>query len=127
MGWVVMSERDVRRIEVLSEVVSGRRTITAAALVLAMTPRHVRRLLARLQTGGGVALAHKARGRPPNNRIDAGIRDYALALVRDGDEISFDGPSRTLDLLISPEESLLMRMITRGEAERRTCTCPPIS
>jgi dihydroxy-acid dehydratase len=27
-----------------------------------------------------------------------------LALVRDGDEISFDGPSRTLDLLVSPEE-----------------------
>jgi dihydroxy-acid dehydratase len=27
-----------------------------------------------------------------------------LALVRDGDEIVFDGPSRTLDLLISPEE-----------------------
>src|ERR1700726_4280870 len=27
-----------------------------------------------------------------------------LALVRGGDEISFDGPSRTLELLISPEE-----------------------
>jgi dihydroxy-acid dehydratase len=27
-----------------------------------------------------------------------------LALVRDGDEISFDGPSRTLELLVSPEE-----------------------
>jgi dihydroxy-acid dehydratase len=27
-----------------------------------------------------------------------------LALVRDGDEISFDGPSRTLELLIPPEE-----------------------
>ena len=27
MSWVVMSERDVRRIEVLSEVVAGRRTI----------------------------------------------------------------------------------------------------
>src|ERR1700733_13477422 len=92
-----MSERDVRRIEVLSEVVSGRRTITAAALVLAMTPRHVRRLLARLQTGGGVALAHKARGRPPNNRIDAGIRDYALALVRD--KYADFGPTLAAEML----------------------------
>jgi transposase len=83
LGWVVMSERDVRRIEVLSEVVSVRRTIAAAASVLSLTPRHVRRLLRRLQAGGGAVLAHKARGRPSNNRIAAGIRDYALALVRD--------------------------------------------
>lgn len=78
-----MSERDVQRIEVLSEVVSGRRTIAAAASVLSVTPRHVHRLLWRLRDGGGAALAHKARGRPSNNRIAAGVRDCALALVRE--------------------------------------------
>ncbi len=78
-----MSRRDMQRIEVLSEVVSGRRTIAAAAAVLSVTPRHVGRLLRRLQAGGGAALAHKARGRPSNNRIAAGVRDYALALVRE--------------------------------------------
>ena len=83
MGWVMMSKRDIQRIEVLSEVTSGRRTIAAAAAVLAMTPRHVHRLLRRLQAGGGAALAHKARGRSSNNRIAAGVRDYALALIRD--------------------------------------------
>ncbi len=79
-----MSKRELQRIEVLSEVVSGHRTITqAAASVLSVTPRHVHRLLRRLRAGGGAALAHKARGRPSNNRIAAGVRDYALALVRD--------------------------------------------
>ena len=78
-----MSKRDIQRIEVLSEVVSGRRAIGAAAAVLSVTPRHARRLLRRLQAGGGAALAHKARGRPSNNRIAAGVRDYALALVRE--------------------------------------------
>ena len=78
-----MSERDVQRIEVLSEVAAGHRTIAAAAAVLGVTPRHVHRLLSRVQTGGAAALAHKARGRPSNNRIAGGIRDYALALVRD--------------------------------------------
>jgi hypothetical protein len=58
-----MSEREIRRIEVLSEVMSGRRTLVAAAAVLAVTPRHARRLLLRLQAGGGTTLAHKARGR----------------------------------------------------------------
>jgi len=41
LGWVVMSERDIQRIEVLSEVAAGHRTIAAAAAVLAVTPRHV--------------------------------------------------------------------------------------
>jgi hypothetical protein len=39
VGWVVMSKRDIQRIEVLSEVASGRRTIAQAATVLSVTPR----------------------------------------------------------------------------------------
>jgi hypothetical protein len=38
MGWISMSERDLRRIEVLSEVRTGRRTVAAAA-VLAVSER----------------------------------------------------------------------------------------
>jgi hypothetical protein len=37
MGWVTMSERDLQRIEVLTDVLAGRRTVAAAATVLAMT------------------------------------------------------------------------------------------
>ena len=37
MGWVLMSERDVQRIEVLTEVLAGRRTVASAAIVLAIT------------------------------------------------------------------------------------------
>ena len=47
MGWVLMSERDVRRIEVLTEVLSGRRTVASAAVVLAISARQVNRLLIR--------------------------------------------------------------------------------
>ena len=39
MGWVLMSERDVRRIEVLTEILSGRRTVASAAIVLAISVR----------------------------------------------------------------------------------------
>jgi hypothetical protein len=78
-----MSKREIRRIEVLSEVMSGRRTLAAAAGVMAATPRHARLLLLRLQAGGGTALAHKTRGRPSNNKIAVGVRDYVLALVQE--------------------------------------------
>jgi hypothetical protein len=37
MGWVTMSERDLQRIEVLTDVLAGRRTVAAAATVLAVS------------------------------------------------------------------------------------------
>jgi transposase len=83
MGLIAMSERDLQRIEVLSKVVERHMTIVAAAHVLALSPRQVRRLLERLQTDGAAAIRHKARGRPSNNRISGSVRDYALAIVRE--------------------------------------------
>lgn len=50
MGWISMSEHDLRRIEVLSEVRSGRRTVAAAA-VLAVSERQAFRLLAGYERG----------------------------------------------------------------------------
>ena len=100
-----MSARDVQRIQVLSEVMSGHCTIRAAASVLAVTPRHARRLLVRLQTGGGAGLAHKARGCPPNNRIDGGLRDHMLALVRN--KYADFGPTLVAEMLEQHQRILL--------------------
>ena len=57
MGWVLMSERDVRRIEVLTEVLSGRWTVASAAVVLAITARQVNRLLIRFREACAMAFA----------------------------------------------------------------------
>jgi hypothetical protein len=59
MGWVLMSERDVRRIEVLTEILSGRRTVASAAIVLAISVRQVHRILIRFREDGGGALSTK--------------------------------------------------------------------
>src|SRR5260370_30059465 len=69
MGLVTMSERDLKRIEVLTEVLAGRRTVVSAAAVLALGVRQTFLLLARYQEGGGGALIHQARGRTSNNRL----------------------------------------------------------
>jgi transposase len=82
LGWVQMSKRDLHRIEVLTEVLAGRRTTESAAAVLAVSVRQAQRLLARYQDGGGAALIHKARGRTASNRLNDGVRDYTLELVR---------------------------------------------
>ncbi|WP_373415060.1 ISNCY family transposase [Ensifer aridi] len=83
MGLIAMSERDLQRIEVLSKVVDGRTTIVSAANILALSTRQVRRLLDVFEQHGAVAIRHKARGRPSNNRICDGVRDYAVAIVRE--------------------------------------------
>jgi hypothetical protein len=83
MGLIAMSERDLQRIEVLSRVVDGRMTIVSAARVLALSERQVRRLPERLSTNGAASIRHKAIGRPSNNRIGDGVRDYAVAIVRE--------------------------------------------
>src|SRR5258705_11725442 len=82
MGWVLMSERDVRRIEVLTEILSGRRTVASAAIVLAISVRQVHRLLIGFREDGGGALIHKGLGQASNHRLTPAILEYALELVR---------------------------------------------
>jgi transposase len=77
-----MSKQDLKRIEVLTEVLAGQRTTVSAASFLDISVRQTQRLLKRYQDSGGAALIHKARGRIASNRINSGIRDYALELVR---------------------------------------------
>ncbi|MGI6853205.1 helix-turn-helix domain-containing protein [Mesorhizobium sp. 1B3] len=47
LGLVLMSERELQRIEVLSKVMEGRLRTVTAAHVLGLTPRQVQRLLKR--------------------------------------------------------------------------------
>ena len=83
MGWVMMSERELNRVEVLAQVDDGRLTVANAANMLGLTRRQVFRLLKRYRQDGASAIRHKARGKPPNNRIHRAKRDYALNLVKE--------------------------------------------
>lgn len=76
-----MSEGEVKRIEVLNEVQSGRRTVAAAASVLCLSERQAYRLLARYQENGGLGLVHRAQGRTSNRSHDLGIRKFTVDLV----------------------------------------------
>ena len=83
MGWVVMSERELARVEALSRVTDGSTTLASAAAVMGVSRRQAQRLLRRFRAEGAAAVRHRARGRPSNNRIRDGVRDYALTLVRE--------------------------------------------
>lgn len=68
MGWVMMDERELHRIGVLSEIHLGSRTIASGAALLGLTARHMRRLLDRYEQFGASSLAHGLRNRPSNRR-----------------------------------------------------------
>ncbi|CAN7159582.1 ISNCY family transposase [Phyllobacterium sp. LjRoot231] len=83
MGLILMSERELHRIEVLSEVIERRRTIASAAIVLSLSVRQVQRIMRTFCLEGATALRHRSRGRRSNNRINDGVRELALQLVRE--------------------------------------------
>jgi hypothetical protein len=83
LGWILMSERELHRIEVLSEVVERRRTLASAAIVLSLSVRQVQRIVRIFCVEGAPALRHRSRGRRSNNRIHDGVRELALQLVRE--------------------------------------------
>ena len=83
MGWVMMSERELNRVEVLAQVDDCRLSVDNAANMLALTRRQIFRLLKLYRQDGAAAIRHKARGKPPNNRIHKAKRDYALSLIKE--------------------------------------------
>jgi len=83
MGWVVMSERELNRVEVLAQVDDGRLSVDNAANMLCLTRRQVFRLLKRYRQDGASAIRHKSRGRTPNNQFHKAKRDYALSVIKE--------------------------------------------
>ena len=83
MGVVLMSKRELNRLEVLARLDSDRLTIPAAADLMKVTLRQTYRLLSRYRAGGAPAIANRRRGRPSNNRLPDTVRDHAIALVQE--------------------------------------------
>jgi hypothetical protein len=59
MGWVLMSERDLNRLEVLAQIDDGHLSVGSGANMLGLTRRQVFRLLKRYRENG--APAHTGR------------------------------------------------------------------
>ena len=98
LGWVMMNERDLRRIEVLTEVLSGQRTIASAAVLLSVSGRQINRLLRKFREDGGAALIHKGRGQASNHRLSPDLRAHALELIRS--RYADFGPTLAVEILL---------------------------
>ena len=79
---IPMSQKERDVLKILHGVLQGERTQAAAADLLGLSARHVRRLQRRLEAGGDRALVHGLRGRPSNHRADPALRHAALEAYR---------------------------------------------
>jgi transposase len=77
-----LNQKELQRVEVISQCVQGNLACARAAELLDLTPRHVQRLKVRYRQGSAAALAHASRGRPSHRRLPERVRARILALAR---------------------------------------------
>ena len=83
MDLVVMSTKELSRLEIFGRIVDKRMTQQRAAELLDLTPRQIRRLLRAFRSGGAAGLVSKQRGKRSNRKFPDGLRSRALAIVRE--------------------------------------------
>jgi len=79
---LTMSKRELTRLEVMQRLKEKRLTQKEAAQMLGISTRQVKRLWQAYRKKGAPGLTSRRRGRPSNNRMDAGIRQRVLDLVK---------------------------------------------
>jgi transposase len=82
MEKVTLNPREQTRLKVLNEVNRGTIRIKQATVLMKISTRHAKRLLAGYRQRGAVALAHGNRGRLPCNKIDPVIREQVVELAK---------------------------------------------
>jgi len=79
---VTLNRKEQRRLVVLNEVEKGMLTGSQAAGVLALSLRHLRRLLSAYRKKGAAALAHGNRGHKPQHSINEAVRKGVIELAK---------------------------------------------
>ncbi len=127
-----MSGKEVRRLEVMNQLLDGVISQTMAAQVLGLSSRQMRRLQRCYEESGASGLVSHRRGMPSNRRYPEAVKDEILARLR---ECYADfGPTLAAEYLQSEglqvsKETLRGWMIGAGlwraAKGRRTCLHPP--
>lgn len=112
MVLVMMSARELQRVEVLAEVAGGHMAAAVAAGHLGVGRRQLFRLLARFRAEGAAGLASRRRGRPSNRRTPEAVRAQALALVRE--RYADFGPTLAAEKLLALHGLKVGRETLRG-------------
>ncbi len=78
---IILNTQEQKRVMVLNRLLVGQLTAAEAAVLLSLSERQVRRLLAAYQQEGAAALAHGNRGRKPVQAISEEMRRQVIELA----------------------------------------------
>ncbi len=92
MRTLTLSNKHLRRAEILTRLVAGKLSTAEAAQLLGLTTRQVRRLRRRFTAEGVASLVHGNAGRAPINRTDPAIVERLRALCGEGQRPSVSRP-----------------------------------
>jgi transposase len=82
-GMVLMSGKELSRMEVGWEVAARRMKIAQAAGRLGLSPRQIKRLVRAYRQTGAEGLVSRRRGKPSNHRFEDAFKVQVLARVRE--------------------------------------------
>ena len=75
---ISMSRRELKKLKIVQDAISGQITQAMAAEVLGISERQVRRLVRGIRTEGEAGIVHKSRGKPSNRLIEPEVKAKAL-------------------------------------------------
>jgi transposase len=79
---IEMSVRELRKLKAVQAAIDGHITQGAAASMVGLSERQVRRLVRAVREEGDRGIIHKARGRPSNRRLPEELRGRAMSLYK---------------------------------------------
>ena len=107
-----MSTIELNRLQVFQKIMEHRMTQAAAAQVLGLSYRQVKRLMARFRRQGAAGLVSGKRGKHGNHRLPTIYIDHILDLVRE--HYSDFGPTLAREKLLERHGLLIGRETLRG-------------
>ena len=108
---LTMSNRELTRLEAMQRLKDKRMTQKEAAQQLGISTRQVKRLWRSFRNQGAKGLVSARRGKPSNNRLDAGVVQQALDLIKA--KYADFGPTLAHEKLIEVEKLQLSRESVR--------------
>lgn len=114
---LVVSQEEIRRYELLQQVLHGKLTLRRITAALGVSYRQAKRLKARMATEGLPGLLHGNRDRPPANKSEEALRARVLALSK---ERYFDCNDAHFQELLATEEGIVLSRETIRTWRRET-------
>ena len=127
---LTMSNRELTRLEVMQRLKDKRLRQKEAARMLGISTRQVKRLWQAYRKRGAKGLVSQRRGKPSNNRLEAGVKQQALDMIKEkyedfGPTLAHEKLTEEHKLQIS-RESVRRMMIEEGLWKPKRAKKPPV-